>query len=362
MESSAATSLARHEQGLLFPAIGGLVVILVIANAVFLAAPEPLLVTWVNYAFMAATPSQIVIALLLKCDPVSGWQRLPQPGRGLRLLALNLLAAAIVAPLWMLVTSGRLGTPGPQFTLLTIVSVVATLWIVPLWHGWPVAGMFRTNLARGAAVLVLCYALAYLMFRLLFNFDFLKGAPVYDLALDGGAFPAFWMLSFLVTTVGVILAWVLFEFWPLGKLAQPLRGFVLTTIVLTVSAALFSVGTVVLEVEPMRFLVTGPVCLIFGIFAVNNLCQHRLFEERTQPLRGVLLLVGAILVSSLAFLFYRALAALYVSATTAAPPFQFEIWMATAILGVTFPIFVMVTEYFELWPFVRRGDDDRQIG
>jgi hypothetical protein len=341
------------------PALPALLVVLALANAVFLLAPEPLLLGWVNYLFMAATPAQIVIALLLRGAPFAGWDRLPQPGRGLRLLGLNLIVAAIIAPLWMIATTGTIAQPGPQLTLLTIVSVAVTLWVVPLWHGWPATAWFAAPWLRGAAVLAFSYLAAFLVFRAGFDFAFLKGAPVYLSRPDpGGAFSAFAILSFLVTSIGVILGWALCDFHPIGGLAQPWRGFALSSVVLVVTLCVFVGGTRLLALDPLTFMVRIPVCFIFGTFIVNNLLQHRFLADRPQPERGVLMLGAASAAAVLAYWFYTALAGQYSSAVPGDPSHGLETWMATAILGVTFPIFIVVTEYFAFWPFVRQDQRD----
>jgi hypothetical protein len=82
--------------------------------------------------------------------------------------------------------------------------------------------------------------------------------------------------------------------------------------------------------------------------------QGSLFAKLAQPLKGVLNTVAAALLGSLFALLYRALApAVTGKLASGPPPYQSEIWLASAMLSVTFPFLVAYADFFTMWPLQR---------
>jgi hypothetical protein len=116
-----------------------------------------------------------------------------------------------------------------------------TFWCVVLWRCWPGAGIKDNHpVFVGFGILIVSYAVTYILWKTFFNFDFMRGDPFYDaVALPSGAFFAFWSLGFFLTCLAVILAWVELDFWPLSSIPakvpafgkQPLWGTVVSIIV-----------------------------------------------------------------------------------------------------------------------------------
>jgi cation transporter-like permease len=53
-------------------------------------------------------------------------------------------------------------------------------------------------------------------------------------------------------------------------------------------------------------------------------------------------------------LLYGALAPVVTGAVKPGPPsYDFEIWLASALLGVTFPFLIYYAEFFQMWPLRR---------
>ena len=90
--------------------------------------------------------------------------------------------------------------------MYSILVVVVTFWYAALWHCWPVTLLSSNPLIIGLSVLVVAYLGGYAIFQLLFDFSFLKGAPVYFADADpGGLFMAWSPLAVGVSTVAVIM-------------------------------------------------------------------------------------------------------------------------------------------------------------
>jgi hypothetical protein len=87
---------------------------------------------------------------------------------------------------------------------------------------------------------------------------------------------------------------------------------------------------------------------------VLNMLQGSLFRRVDQPARGILsALTAAVLGVALARI-YGALAPVVTGTVNPGPPgYEFEIWLASALLGVTFPFLIFFAEFFQMWPLKR---------
>ena len=96
--------------------------------------------------------------------------------------------------------------------------------------------------------------------------------------------------------------------------------------------------------------------MIFGTFIVNNMMQSSLLANLAQPRRGLALTALAIVVAIAIHELY-ALASTWHAGTelTVGPQggFQREFWIASAMLGVTFPVVFVVSGFFAFWPVKR---------
>jgi cation transporter-like permease len=103
--------------------------------------------------------------------------------------------------------------------------------------------------------------------------------------------------------------------------------------------------------DPMIFLTSGPIPFIFGTIVVLNMLHNSLFAKFTQPLKGVLNCVAALVIGVLLAKIYGALASTVTGVLKPGPPTNdFEIWLATALLGITFPLLIFFAEFFKMWP------------
>jgi len=146
--------------------------------------------------------------------------------------------------------------------------------------------------------------------------------------------------------------------WPLttspALMKQPVLGMVWTLITLAVGGAAFYLGVYAAGMDVVAFMVKVPVAFIFGTIVVLNMMQASLFAKFTQPLKGVLSAATAAIIGVVLSLTYGALAPTLTGQLTAGPPgYDFERWLASALLAVTFPLLVLYAEFFKFWPLQR---------
>lgn len=205
-------------------------------------------------------------------------------------------------------------------------------------------------------MLAACYAVNYVLFRIFFDYGFMRGAPVYAPQLDPhGMFNAWSALVFYMSAIGIMFLMLHFDLWPLTKfprlMKQPMLGIVWTLIALVLGGAAYYIGVTAMGMDPVVFMVRAPIPLIFGTIVVLNMLQGSLFAKAAQPLKGVLNLATAVIVGTVLSMMYTALAPVVTGALKSGPPsYDFEIWLASALLGVTFPFLVLHAEFFHFWP------------
>jgi hypothetical protein len=135
---------------------------------------------------------------------------------------------------------------------------------------------------------------------------------------------------------------------------QPVLGLVWTIVALIIGGAAYYIAVNVMKMDPVAFMVTVPIPFIFGTIFMLNMLQGSVFAKLTQPLKGVLNTVAAAVLGSLFALMYRAVASTVTGKLDAGPPaYQTEIWLASALLAVTFPFLVAYADFFTMWPLQR---------
>ena len=339
------------------PALGilGTAIIMVISLALISLFTYNVFSGWVAYLLMCLIPMQIGVAVLWKGNAPLGIPSLRQPWKGLLLVFITVLAGTIVAPSYMAVVGGELG-PTPMLVQCTIVSVVITFWFAIMWGGWPFTSFIRNPVGAGIVTVAASYVVNVVLFRLFFNYGFMRDAPVYVESLDPqGLFNGWSALVFYVTALAVMFLTLHFDLWPMTKfpkvMTQPVLGLVWTGVVLLLGAALFVIGTGVLQMDTVTFLVRIPVPFIFGTIVVLNMLQNSLFASLAQPLKGVANTVAAAIVGVVLAVLYSQLAPVVTGSLSSGPPaYESEIWLASALLSVTFPFLIYFAEFLGFWP------------
>jgi hypothetical protein len=235
-----------------------------------------------------------------------------------------------------------------------------------MWGGWPFTKVIKNPVAAGLTMLVAAYAINYLIFRTFFNYEFMRGAPVYAAQLDPhGMFNAWNALVFYLTVIGVLFLSLNFDLWPFttspAVMQQPVLGIVWTAVALVIGGAAFYIGVVAMGMDVVSFMVKVPIPFIFGTIIVVNMMQGSIFGKLAQPLKGVLNTIASAVIGRVLALIYSAMAPVVTGAVNAGPPsYDFEIWLASALLAVTFPFLIFYAEFFQFWP-LRKAEQPKAV-
>lgn len=319
----------------------------------------PTFATWVAFLTICFIPMEIVISVTWQCQHPSFLAGRSQPAKGILLALLALAVGAIVAAVHFKTVGGGINPPPPMLAMCIIASVIITFWLAIMWGGWPFNRLIKNPVAAGLAMLVACYAINYGLFRLLFGYEFMRGAPVYVASLDPhGYFNAWNVLVYYVTAIGVMFLVLNFDLWPFTKspalMKQPLLGLVWTVVMLAVGWLVFWFGVYVIKMDVVSFMVRVPIPFIFGTIIVLNMMHGSLFGKFQQPLKGLLNALASAAIGVILARIYEALAPLVSGKVNPGPPgYDFEIWLASALLAVTFPFMIFYAEFFKMWPLHR---------
>lgn len=329
------------------------VLVVSLSLAICTSLEPAMLGSWVAFLFMACIPTQIVCGAAWQTERI---QRLGRIQRGLTLLAITVLGGCVFATLILALFGGD-HSPTPPVIMYTILTVASAFWLVAVWQMWPASTMTTHPVALGISVLVLCYALAYALFASLFDFSFLAGAPVYIESQDPkGMFMAWQAMAFIVTSVAVIMFCVLCDFWPVSTSSLASSSalafkLIATIYILIVSSIIFYVATSVLKIDYVIYMVRGPVCFLFGAFILLNMLENSLFSGMPALSTRIFRVVACIaLALAMQILYQAAASAMVGELASGAPTYDIELWLANAMLGVTFPLIVTYTDFFGFWP------------
>ncbi len=316
----------------------------------------PIFANWVAFLTICFIPIQIVTSVTWGCEHPGFAAARSQPAKGILLTLLALVVGAIVAAVHFMTVGGGINPPPPMLAMCIIASVVIMFWLAIMWGGWPFDKLIKNRLGAGFAMLAACYIINYLLFRLLFDYGFMKGAPVYVASLDPhGLFNAWNVLVFYITVTAVMFLSLNFDLWPFtaspALMKQPVLGFVWTIVALAIGGLALYIGVDVIGMDVVSFMVRVPIPFIFGTIIVLNMMHGSLFGKFAQPLKGLLNALASGVIGVTLALLYGALAPMVTGAVKPGPPgYDFEIWLASALLAVTFPFLIFYAEFFKMWP------------
>jgi hypothetical protein len=314
--------------------------------------------SWVIFVMAAIIPMEIVIGVAWGANPSFAAAR-PQPMKGIVLVLVNIVAGVIVGGICHAVVGGSISPPVPILVLFGIVSVVVTFWLAIMFGGWPFNSVIKSPVGAGVVMLAAVYIINYLLFRVFFDFSFMAGAPWYKASMDPhGMFNGVNAQVFYVTALTFLFVLLHFDLWPFtlspAVMKQPVLGIVWTLLSLALGALAYYIGVNTLGMDPMVFLISGPIPFIFGTIVLLNMLHNSLFAKFSQPLKGVLNCIAAAVIGVLLAKMYGALAPAVTGVLKPGPPTNdFEIWLATALLGVTFPFLIFFAEFFKMWPLAK---------
>ncbi len=316
---------------------------------------------WGTVILVAMVPAQIVISLVWQTQYPKRLAALPQPWRGLAFTALNVAVGSGVAWLAWQTVGGGMAEATPFLIMFLIFAVAVTLVLVIPFQCWPFAPLIAHPGWMGGALLAAAYALAYGLFQWLFDFGFAAGAPFYRVALDPQGLLTAWVpLVFAIAMLVPVLGFVLLDFWPLGALTarlpllarQPFFGGAALLMVVGVAVLLW-LAFVGPGMDQVQFMVRICVTVNFGYFILLVMFEGLPALSWPQPWRGLALNGLAIMLAALMLPLYETLALARFALASGGPAYHLELWLASAMLAVTFPLMVVVGSYFQFWPVSR---------
>ena len=342
------------------PALGivSTVLIMAVSLGVISLFDFPTFGSWVIFVMASIIPMEIIIGVTWGANPgfVSSQ---PQPLKGILLVLVNIVIGVIVGGICHAVVGGGIAPPIPILVLFGIVSVVVTFWLAIMFGGWPFTSLIKSPVGAGLVMLAAVYIINYLLFRLFFDFSFMAGAPWYRASLDPhGVFNGVNAQVFYVTALTFLFVMLHFDLWPFTSspavMKQPVLGIVWTLLALVLGSVAYYIGVNTMGMDPMGFLISGPIPFIFGTIVLLNMLHNSLFAKFSQPLKGVLNCIAAAVIGVLLAKMYGALAPVVTGVLKPGPPTNdYEIWLATALLGVTFPFLIFFAEFFKMWPLAK---------
>jgi hypothetical protein len=309
-------------------------------------------VGWVAFVMLCMIPAQIVTVVIAPNPPWLVGR--PQPVRGLLNLLATIAAAAVIAPAVLWLVGEGVSPPGPIPSQFAVIVVPTTFFLAIAFGGWPFTKMTRNAGAAAAGVLVASYAITYVLFRVLYNYDFLEGAPVDLASAPDGMYNAVVALVFYVTALGGMFLLLHFDLWPLtgapAVMKQPLLGIVWTVVAIAVAAAVMQV-TGSRSKDPMWVLTRVTAPFIFGTIIVLNMLQNSLFAKMRQPVKGLANVIAAAAIGVALGQVYGYFSDWYFNELPMGQPgYEYELWLVNALLSVTFPFLIFYAAYFNYWP------------
>ena len=343
------------------PALGITATVLVMAIALgFVHLFDfPTFAGWVGYLLLCTIPLQIMMIVTWGTQQPGFAGKAKQPVKGILLtLICAVVGVAIGYGLIPLIGAGAT-PPGPIISHWTIVCVPVMFWAAIMWGGWPFTKLIKNPLAAGLAIVIAVYVVNHILFRVFFNYDFLAGAPVYVASMDPhGMFNGWNALVFEVTALAGMFIVIAFDLWPMTTvpaiMQQPVLAIVWTAICLVFAAVAFYVGMTVLHMDVVRFLVRVTVPLIFGAIVVLNMLDNSLAGKLKQPVKGIVNTVLIVVIGVGLARVYEALMPMVTGKLAYGPPtYDFEIWLASALLSTTFPFLMFYLAFFGAWPLAK---------
>jgi hypothetical protein len=334
------------------PALGVVssVLVIVVSLAFISIFSVAAFTTWVAFLMICLIPMVVVISVTWGGKNPGFAARRSQPAKGALFMVCVLAAGAVVALVHFTTVGGSISPPTPVLSMCIITTVIITFWLTIIWGGWPFTTIIKSPVVAGLTLLVASYVVNYLLFRMLFNFPG---------QVPHGLFMAWNALVGYVTVIGGMFLVLGFELWPLSRrpalVRQPVLGLIWTGIVLVVGAAALFVGEGLFGVDAPLFMVRVPIPFVFGTIIVMNMFQNSLFARFTQPLRGVLnTIASAVIGVGLSRLYGVIAPILSGPVPSGGPGYTFEVWLASALLAVTFPLLVINAELFQFWPLSKQ--------
>jgi hypothetical protein len=312
----------------------------------------------VAFYMLCTIPFQVMAVVIWGANP-SFVAKLSQPAKGLVLLVVTLVVGAVIDPIALRVVGEGVSPPGPIPSHFAVIVVPTTFWLAIMWGGWPFNLFGNDPKLAGVLLLAGAYVLTWIIFRVFFNYDFMQGAPVHLASAPQGMFNAVSALVFYVTALAVMFLVLNFDLWPFttvpSLMQQPTLGLVWSIVCAAGAWIVMQVTVSGMGMDPMTVLTTITAPFIFGSILVLNMFQNSLYAKFAQPVKGVLNATTAAVVGFALYIVYCLVAPFVSGMLTPGPPgYDYEVWIANALLSVTFPFLIFLAAYFAYWPLAKR--------
>jgi hypothetical protein len=320
-----------------------------------------------TFVIMSMVPVMAVIGM------VWGGQYPPTPGvhqawRGLALTLFTIVLGTIYCV--TLLRYRAAGVIQPFVAIALITSIVFIFFHIIAFGTWPWHKLSPP--AQGLMTLATAWVVGGWVAVGLYNFDFLSyptgvnpspvpkvpfysaGGPLAVFANLAPHGPVPWETMIAYTLWALVPVWVLVHvgMWPFSKspglMKQPIMGIVVSLTCLIIGYLAIKVGIGAMQIEPLKFLVIG-VSYIFGLLLFLTVFQTWPGSTMKQPVGGFVNAILAIPVGAIGY--YGILAFCnwhFGTKAMAYPGNMFAI--AGAMLGVTFPVWVLCTGFWDFWP------------
>jgi hypothetical protein len=345
------------------PVLGivALIVVIIVSLGIISLFEEAVFSSWVSFFFMCLVPIQLVMAMVWQTNYPPLLNGMPQPAKGLIMTLISIAVAACVAAFAFFIV-GKGHGPTPMVIFYVILTIALTFWFAALWQCWPVTLFTSNPLIIGISVLLVAYLGGYVIFNIFYDFSFLQGAPVYFADADpGGLFNAWDFMVLLVTSVATIMILPLFEGWPVRAIKNPTVNVIVSSaLVLTLAYSFYCIGVYVFGMDQIIFMIMVPVSFLFGTFLPLTFFQGTLLKDMQQPMKGIILFIFAAISAFILQQLYLILGPMVSGPLVAGPEgnYQKELWLSNALLGLTFPVLVIMLDYFQFWPMAAKAKSE----
>lgn len=334
--------------------VGLISTVLIVAVALIIAAlTGPTALTGTVAIFVLSCLSvQIVLGSVWSHRAGTALSARPRAVRGGILLAVTLVVGVVADLVFENTVGDGRGFNTPQIAMFSIVVVVTAFWLAIVFEGWPFVRI-PNRIAATAAVMACVWAVALALYYGLFNFSFL---PARAPGTPAGLFNAWDILVFIVTFITGMFLPPAFGFLVFERMQQPVRGLAWTALCFAWAGLLFGVGVGLGGVNVVDFLIWVPVPLLFGGLIILVVFRDSLFGgEPRRAVRGVITTLASAALGVLLVAVYDGVAHLSASMVWGPPPYQGQVWIASATLALTFPLLATHADFFDHWPLRPRA-------
>ena len=139
-------------------------------------------------------------------------------------------------------------------------------------------------------------------------------------------------------------------------MSQPCFAVVSGALIATISGLIYWFFMMSGGMDIVVFMSSISIPAIFGIFIILIMLEGVPALKVSQPWRGLFLIASAIGLSRVMYAIYSFLAIKYFGFTSGSPVYALELWLAPAMLCITFPLMVAFASYFQFWPLMKRDE------